>query len=100
MKLEIIKKYENPMLKRFEVEGRLIFDNSTPKKEEVKKAVAQTIKCDENLTAVKHIYSEFGKKEAIIKAYCYQDESTFKLLEVKKENKTAQPAAEKKEVAT
>lgn len=103
MKLEILNRNENPMLKRIEVEARITFESGTPKKDDVKKIVAQAIKCDEKLTAIKHVYSDFGKKEAKIKAYCYQDEASFKLLEgveekeAPKEGEAAQPAETPKE---
>ncbi len=93
MKLEIKNKKDNTLLKRSEVVGIVKFDQTTPNNDEIKKAIAQAIKCDEKLVAIKHIYTGFGKREASVEAYCYQDEAALKLLEnIKEKKEAAQPA--------
>ena len=87
MKLEIKNKNENVLLKRTEIKAKVTFEQVTPKNDDIKKAIAKEAKCDEALTSVRHIYTDFGKREATVEAYCYQDEATMKLLENIKEKK-------------
>lgn len=89
MDLKIIKKQDNPLLSRVEIEAEASFFNEpTPKKEDVKKKVSAVEKTDEKLVVVKNIYNDFGAGKANVLAYIYKSEDELKKIEPKKKEKS------------
>lgn len=101
MDLKIIKKQDNPLLSRAEIELEANFFNEpTPKKEDVKKKISAMEKADEKLVVVKNIYGDFGVGRASVLAYIYKSEDDLKKIEPKKkEKKDAKAAKASKEEA-
>lgn len=101
MNLKILKKQDNPLLSRIEIEAEADFFNEpTPKKDDVKKKISAMEKADEKLVVVKNIYNNFGAGKASVLAYIYKSEDELKKIEPKKkENKGAKPKEEKPEEA-
>ena len=101
MELNIIKKEEKPLLSRTEVVAEIDFDASTPKKEEIKKKIASSLKSDPNITVIKKVYTIFGKKKIKVLAFVYKSEKDMKRIEpkpkVKKTPKEEKAKVEKKE---
>jgi len=89
MDLKIIKKQDNPLLSRMEIEAEAEFFNEpTPRKEDIKKKIASMEKADEKLVVVKHIYTSFSGGKASVLVYIYKSEDELKKIEPKKkENK-------------
>lgn len=94
MDLKIIKKQDNPLLSRVKIELEAnFFNESTPKKEDVKKKICAMEKADEKLIVVKNIYNDFGAGKSSVLAYVYKSEDELKKIEPKKkEKKEAKPA--------
>lgn len=101
MDLKIIKKQDNPLLSRVEIEAEASFLNEPiPKREDVKKKILAVEKADEKLIVIKKIVPSFGVGKAKVLVYIYKSEDELKKIEPKKkEKKAAKPAEEKKEEA-
>lgn len=96
MDLKIIKKHDNPLLSRLEIEAEAGFLNEPiPKKEHIKKKILAVEKADEKLIVIKKVVSSFGVGKAKVLAYIYKSEDELKRIEPKKkEKKEAKPAEE------
>ena len=96
MELIINARKENNFLKRVEIEGLVNFNGSTPQNQEIIQQLAKKYNTDPAMIVLKHIYTSFGHKRAIIQALIYADAtarrnaervSKSKKKEVKKETK-------------
>jgi ribosomal protein S24E len=91
VKLDVTSRTEEPLLARAMVKATLEFEKSTPSYAEVTASLAASLKSDEKLVAIRHIYNSFGAKKADVIAYLYNDEAKKQLIEpklkVKKEKK-------------
>lgn len=96
MQLQIIQKKEKPLLSRTEIIADLSFDAATPKKDELKVKVAESLKSDANLVVVKKVETIFGEKKAKVLAFVYKNEKDMKKIEPKPKVKKA-PKEEAKE---
>ncbi len=95
MDLKIIKKQDNPLLSRVEMDLEAVFFNAaTPKKEDIKKSIATTQKVDEKLVVVKDVYGDFGAGKASVLVYIYKSEEELKKVEPKKKSKKGDKPAE------
>ena len=98
VQLNVTSKKEEPLLSRTMVNASLEFEKATPSYPEVTALLATSLKTDEKLVAVKHIYNLFGAKKAEVIAYVYADEAKRQLIEPKvKEKKEKKGKEEKKE---
>jgi small subunit ribosomal protein S24e len=88
---------DNALLGRNELSAHITFDTVTPKNADVQQLVAQLLKSDEKLVVIKHIHTNFGRREAEVFAYVYNDENAKQLYEPKPKVKKAKE--EKKEEA-
>ena len=64
MQLTIVSKKEEPLLSRTMVTANLEFEKATPPYPEVSAMLASSLKSDEKLIAIRHIYTQFGNKKA------------------------------------
>ncbi len=96
--MKIIKEINDDLLKR----KRIVYEfehlkSSTPKKEDVKKDIADKMKVDEKLVNVKYIKSRFGHGTSRVIAYIYNDQQFYDDVEViKKKPKVKKDAKETK----
>ncbi len=98
MDLKITKKKDNPLLSRAEIEAESSFFNeSTPKKEDIKKKISNMEKADEKLVVVKSIYNDFGTGKADVLAYIYKSEEELKKTEPILPNSLSKAQTKKKE---
>lgn len=103
MDVEITKQRETPLLGRTRVSAVAHFEDKTPSRLELQKAIASKIKKDANLVIIRHIYQRYGKREAKIIAHVYSDDKLIEKLEGKKlaakhkEKKEGEAKEEKKE---
>ena len=81
MKIKIVKKEQNKLLDRIEVEFEIDAPDATPKRLEVKSKVAALINHDENLVIIKAINQKTGVKQSIGTAHAYQTEAHLKHVE-------------------
>lgn len=102
MKVEVIKRTENPLLKRVEVEFRIDHSGApTPKRSEVKSQLASLLGISEDLLVIERFTSTHGRQEARGTARFYSTREQLELLEPKyllrrglpKEGKTAEAKA-------
>ena len=94
--LTINEKKEEPLMARTMVSGTLEFEKATPSYADVTKELANGLKADEKLIAVRHVYTDFGAKKAKVIAYVYKDDAKKQFIEPKiKIKKSAQDAAKK-----
>lgn len=101
--MNITSKKENLLLERLEVEGTIEFEGATPSNAQVTEEVAKQLHQDPATVAVKHIYTQFGQRQAKFTACAYSTPEARKKIEVlpshlkKKEKAKAEPKkAEKK----
>ena len=96
MNIIILKQEKQPLLSRTEVSAKVSFKGSTPSKKDVQKNIASKLKQKEELTAIKHIYNEFGAQEAEVEAFIYEDKKVMSVLEKskKKEEKPSEASSE------
>ena len=95
--MSITIKKEEPLLARTMVKATLEFEKASPSYAEFTSGLAATLKSDEKLVAIRHIYNSFGDRKAEVIAYVYNDEAKKQLIEPKlKEKKEKAAKAEKK----
>ena len=96
VQLNITEKKEEPLLSRTMLKATIEFESSTPSYAEVASLLATSLKADEKLLAIRHIYNSFGARKADVIAYVYKDEAKKQLIEPKKKEKKEAKATEKK----
>lgn len=103
MPLEILKTLEdrkNPLLERRELRFLVKQDNVTPKKEDVKKMVADLEKVEPKKVVIDHIYQKYGKQISEVWVKIYEKPPEKKKAAAPKEGgeaaKAPAKAAEKK----
>ena len=97
LELKIINIKEEPLLSRKLVKANIEFEKSTPSYQEVTSSLSSSLKTDEKLIAIRHIYNLFGAKKADVIAYVYIDENKKQFIEPKlKEKKEKKAKAAKK----
>ncbi len=84
MNLKIINKKEYPLLSRTKVESEIVFEKSTPSREEIKNKLSEVLGKDGKLIIVKGIYTSYGLKKAKNVAYAYENEESLKRIEAEK----------------
>lgn len=100
MDIEIQKQTKVPLLRRERITGYVHFEEVTPSRLNIKKALAAKIKAPEEHVVVRHIYQKYGARKAKVIAHVYADEVVMKELEPQKLLEKnglvapAQPAAE------
>lgn len=85
MKVEIVSKEQNPLLKRKEVTFRIEHDKKggTPTRGEVRKTLATMLKTDLELVYVKQIETKTGTTVAVGEANAYESIEQASLIEPK-----------------
>ena len=79
VEIEILEKLENPLLNRTEVNFRVLGEGVTPRRSEVKKALAENLGVKEELIAVDKIEQGFGVAQATGRANVYKDSESMKI---------------------
>jgi len=98
LNISVIERKEEPLLSRTMLKANLDFEKATPSYKEVVSLLANHLKTDEKLIALRHIYTHFGAKKADVVAYIYIDESKKQLIEprIKEKKETAAKQQTKK----
>ncbi len=106
MNIQITKDEKKPLLKRRELEGKLGYEDKTPKRLDIRKELAHKLNAKEELVVVKRVKPDYGTRSAHLEFYIYDDEKTMKDIEheymmvrngaAKKEEKKEEAAEEKK----
>lgn len=79
--MEIVKDFENKLLKRRELEVELQTDGATLSRDKVKTQLVKELKVeDENLLVVEKIKSHFGSTIVSVFVTVYEDEKAMKVL--------------------
>ena len=94
--MTMLYEQENPLIKRKELILRLPYPSKvTPKNEEVVQIVSKFLKKDTSHIAVKKVAPVYGKHEAVVTAFVYEDPVDLQRFEVikKKTKKQEQKAA-------
>jgi len=90
MKLTINEKKENPLLKRKEVYGDIVFSGATPSNKDVSAELAKQVGSTEDCIRIQHIYGTFGRHTATLEAHVYESKEALDKIEPKiKEKKEA-----------
>jgi len=98
MESETVKDVRNEFLKRREVE--VVIDNhGNPGLKESKKVIVEKFKGSEPVIVIKHLGSEFGKKEFVIDAFIYDSVEDLKNIEPRNKKEEARLAEEAKKQA-
>ena len=72
MQLTIQEKVENVLLDRTRVCGQVSFEQATPSNNEIATAISKQMGADATHVVVKHIYSQFGHRQASFEAVIYK----------------------------
>ena len=83
MDLNITKQEKQALLARTEITAEISFEGPTPSRYEIVKAITKKLKLKQDLTVVKHIYTNFGSNKADVEVYAYNDSEVMKVLEKK-----------------
>jgi len=75
MKIIMFKDNENPLVKRREIEGKVVFESAVPSREAVRKELAALLKVDEERIVLFGVQPLFGRHEARLRAAVYEDPS-------------------------
>jgi len=103
VKIEIISKKENPLLKRTEIRLRAehVQNGSTPPRLEVRKSLAKTLKEKTDRVFIKKLKTKTGTHAAIGLAYVYESVKQAELIEpeyiIKRNIQSERPTEDKKE---
>jgi len=82
METEIIRRKENPIFGRIEVEFRIKHPGeSTPNRAAAREEVARIIKADKERVIIDHMSSEFGKSETVGYAKVYESKELMEEIE-------------------
>ena len=77
--MEIIENKENKLLGRKEIVAKLVNEGATPKRVEIKKALAKKLKVKEELVIVNKVSNYFGDNNVQIKAKVYDNIKSLEL---------------------
>lgn len=89
MEIEIVSEKRNNLIGRNELK-LFIRSEITPRREELKKQIAELKKVNENVVVVKNIYGQYGTHEYKSIIYIYDSEEILKNFEPKKKEKKVQ----------
>ena len=95
MELTILDKQEKPLLSRLEIKAEITYQGPVPTTADVKKALASSLKADETLLVVKHIYPIYKNSKASVIAYHYKNKDEMKRIEPAPKKAAAGKPAEK-----
>ena len=84
-------------LPRTEYEFLVKFENNTPSRADLKSKIASKLKSKEEVTVVKKIYTDYGKKEANVTVYVYDKADELEKIEFKHVLKKHNPPKEGEE---
>ncbi len=84
MDLNIINEEDKPLLSRKEYKFSTEFKGATPKRLELRDAIARKVKGEPELTVVKHIFNKYGAEGAEIIAHVYTKKEDMTRYEHKK----------------
>jgi ribosomal protein S24E len=76
--MEIVKEFENKLLKRKEIVAKEKIDGPTITRKEAKEKLAKLVGAEENLIVIKSIKPLFGSNYVEIIANIYDDEKSLK----------------------
>jgi small subunit ribosomal protein S24e len=105
MEVEIIKKHDNSLLERTEVDFRVRHPGeTTPTRDSIREALKEALKVSKETLVIDHMKGEFGKGETTGYAKVYKSAERAKYIEVEHvlvknklvEKKAAKKAEEKK----
>jgi len=84
LQLEIVAKFENKLLKRTEYIFKILHDGKgTPKREEVKEAIASKLGVEKELVVIRKMRTPFGVNETLVDSVIYWDKNTLMEVEPK-----------------
>ena len=98
MKINIIKKEKEELLKRERVEFEISFEGATPSIYDVRKELAKELKIDIENLIVRKIMNKYGIMKAVGYAYIYENKDELVKVErdyVKKKNRYGEKSIEK-----
>jgi len=72
MNVNIVKKKDNKLFNRVEVTAEVVFDGTTPTRQDMRKSISAKLGTDPDLTILREVKTTFGKKLAIVIAHSYQ----------------------------
>jgi small subunit ribosomal protein S24e len=83
MNITIKEQKENKILNRTQITASMVFEGSTPSRQDVQKELAKLAKTKEDLTIIKDIQNIFGTCKATITANVYENEEAMFAVERK-----------------
>ena len=86
--MNVIKDFNNDLLKRREIEISFISDTN-PGFEKFEKEIPEKFKVDGDCVVIQNVKSGFGRNEFIVKVLIYSDPQMKNLFEPKKKEKKA-----------
>jgi small subunit ribosomal protein S24e len=81
--MQILKKEENALLGRTEVEAELAFEGATPSRQKVLTTVAAAVKVKPELIVLVSIKGNYGQQSATVTAHAYKNREQLEKVEGK-----------------
>ena len=81
MEVKINATSDNKLLERKEVEAEVSFAGPTPKKHDIKEAIAHKIGANPELVVLREVGNEYGRKTVKVSAHVYTDMDKLKKVE-------------------
>jgi ribosomal protein S24E len=73
MKIKILEKKDETLLRRHNVKVEVEFDKEVPSRDLIREHVAKALKTDQEMVIVDSIKSSFGSRKANVVVYSYSD---------------------------
>lgn len=99
MEVKINATSDNKLLERKEIEAEVSFAGPTPKKHDLREAVAHKIGANPELVVLREVKNEYGRKTVKVSAHAYTDMKTLKKVEPEHLQKRMGLVEEKKPAA-
>jgi small subunit ribosomal protein S24e len=97
MELKIDRKNENELLKRTEIEFVVSSEGATPSRKEVKSAIQQSLKVDEDLIVIDRVDNMYGTTNVRGRALVYKDKENMRTVQAYKISRDKGEKGTKKE---
>ncbi len=81
MDVEVIKKNQEPLMRRHYFEAKIVFEGKTPSRPELMKDLSHKLSSKPEMTIVRKINTDYGSSRAVIKGYVYDDADVMRKIE-------------------
>jgi ribosomal protein S24E len=96
MKISISSENENPLMNRKVIKGEILFDAATPRRYDIKLALAKETKTSNDLLILRRVRNVFGEKKLLFEAQIYKSQKDLDKVSRVLVKKNAKPELKEK----